>query len=1018
MTSPASVKEEALWLLDRMVPDGVPNNLAFAFRTDGRLSLRAVRGALTALVRRHESLRTVFRAEGAALTRTVLPAASVDLGVTRVPSTGEAPEDELAPFVAEPFAFTGEPLIRVAVLDGEPGDTLCFVVHHLVFDATSIPVFVEEFASAYGGLVAEGLVPADLTAVVPALTDPPARPESEAYWRELLDGHVARPAELACGRPDGPAPNLAGDHLLRNLPESAVAAVRRVQRTVRAPETVVLLAAYLLLLDAHGAGPELVVGVPAGTRPRTDPRAIGYHVNVLPLRTTIDPAESVRDFVRRTRDAYFDALTHADVPVDGLTRTVRRSGDSWRNMLFQHAFNYVEGPAIPPFVLGGVKAEPLHLENGSAKFDLELFVMSAADGVRIRAVYRTELFDPDDVALMIERYERLLHTLDADPDAPVGSLRVWSERDEAVIGAANATSADAAPGVLREIHARAVADPDAPAVLDGDRAVTRAGLWAGALAVRDALPGVGPGDIVAVAAPRGPELAAAVLGVWLTGAAYLPVDPDHPAPRVAYQLEDSGAGTLLWSGRLPSAAAPVVVEIPAVPATAAAPDAAVPDDDQGALAYLMYTSGSTGRPKGTLVGRGALANLVAHFAAELGAGDDHATVWLTTFAFDISGLELFVPLASGGRVVVAPDEARVNGRLLAEVIERHGADAVQATPTTWRAVLAEAGPALGGRQVLSGGEPLPPESARALLATGCELHHVYGPTETTIWSTSAVVPGPVEGRLDVGRPIRDTRVHILDADGRELPIGVRGELCIAGGGLARGYHGRPELTAERFPDAPGIGRHYRTGDTAYWRADGTLVLLGRSDRQIKLRGNRIELGEIEAALAGHPDLRSAAVVLDGDPSGDGRLVAFVTAAATAPSPEELWGWAGDRLPRAMVPAEFAVLDALPTTANDKVDYPALTRLAARRTAAAPSGGAETTDDELVGALLGFWRDLLELPDPDPHTNFFLSGGNSLQGALLGQRVEELTGVVVPLAEVFEHPTPLALAARIRGGSNA
>ncbi|WP_433226019.1 non-ribosomal peptide synthetase [Actinomadura formosensis] len=1014
---PATVREEALWLLDRMVP-GVPNNLAFAFRAEGRISLPAVRAALTALLRRHESLRTGYRAEGAKLTRTVLPVEEADAPeVLRLTSAGGEPEDEFAPFVARPFEMTGAPLLRAGLLVGPDGDALCFVVHHLVFDATSIPVFVEEFAAAYECLAAGRPLPPALAAVAPALPDPPVRAKSEEYWREQLAGHAAAPAALRCGRADVPAPTLAGDHLVRALPESAVAAVRRLQRTVRAPETVVLLAAYLLMLDAHGAGPDLVVGVPANIRPQDAPRAIGYHINVLPLRMRLDPGESVRDFVRRTRDGYFDALTHADVPVDELTRRTRRTGDTWRNMLFQHAFNYVEGFGVPAFALAGTKAEPLHLENGSAKFDLEFFVMSAPDGIRIRVVYRSELFDRDDVELMYERFEHLLLALESDPDAAVGALRAWGERDRSVIGAANDTAADDAPAVLTSVHARAAADPAATALVDGDRVVTRGGLWTAALAVRDALDGAGPGDIVAVAAPRGPELAAAVLGVWLTGAAYLPLDPDHPASRLAYQVDDSGAGTLLWSGKRPDVEVPRAVEVPPVPATGT--PGPVPDEDPDALAYLMYTSGSTGRPKGTLVGRRALANLVAHFADELGAGDGYAMVWLTTFAFDISGLELLVPLASGGHVVVAPDEARLNGRALADLLTRHQADAVQATPTTWRAVLDDAGQALGGRQALCGGEPPPPELARRLLDTGCELHHVYGPTETTIWSTSAVLFGPVDRQVNVGRPIRDTRVHVLDDRDRELPIGVWGELCIAGAGLADGYHGRPELTAERFPDVPGLGRVYRTGDTAFWHADGSLVLLGRGDRQIKLRGNRIELGEVEATLAEHPALRAAAVVLHGDPSADGRLIAYVTTAGTPPEPEELWRWAAERMPRSMVPARFAVVEAFPTTANDKVDYPALTRLAgqeeeaAARPAAARSDAGDTGGDELVTELLRLWHDLLGVPDPEPGTNFFLSGGDSLQGALLGQRVEELTSVGLPLAEIFEHPTPLALAARVR-----
>lgn len=545
------------------------------------------------------------------------------------------------------------------------------------------------------------------------------------------------------------------------------------------------------------------------------------------------------------------------------------------------------------------------------------------------------------------------------------------------------------------------------------------------------------GDTVAIALPRGAELAAAVLGTWLAGGAYMPVDPDHPAQRISYQLADSGARVLLT--RAPAADSHeqaveglngggliVLRPAPAVDAPVADIPARAPAIDPGAHAYLIYTSGSTGKPKGTLVTHRGLVNAVEHFVAELGAAPGDGMLWTTTFAFDISGLELYVPLASGGRVVAAPDEARVDGHSLLAVIERHAVRTIQATPTTWRMVLDKAAPALAGRQVLCGGETLPAALAERLVATGCELHHVYGPTETTIWSTSGTVSGQPGARVDIGRPIRNTKVLVTDPAGRELPVGVRGELCIAGDGVAAGYHGRPELTAERFLRHPEYGRYYRTGDLAYWRPDGTLALIGRSDRQVKLRGNRIELGEIEAVLLRHPGVSAVGVIVLGDPSADARLIAFtVPDPAVAVTAESLWDWARGELARSMVPQEFIIIGALPITANEKVDYPALTRIAAardqRHAAAGTTAAAEgviDADEELVTALIALWNELLERDDLTDGSNFFTEGGNSLLGMVIGQRLEQMTGVTLELAEVFEHNTPRKLAARVRSAAGA
>jgi amino acid adenylation domain-containing protein len=983
-----SRKEEALWLLESLVPGTGVNNLSVTFEVDGRLDRAAVRDTMTVLTRRHPILRTTFTATGDGLSRTVLPAGPVVRDV-----------DDLTEFIAEPFRFDGGPLLRAGLFDAGDRDVCCLAVHHLIFDTQSSKTLLREFAEVYDQILA-GQTP-DVQERQ-GFAEPEPKQDSLDYWRDRLSG--ARAPELRCGTTDVADPTLRGDRVLRTLSPEAAAAVRVMRKELRAPEAVVLLAAYVALLAAHGAGEDVVVGSPVDIRPPAARDAIGYHVNVVPLRVAAEPGSTFRQLVLATREVFFESLVHLDVPVDDLAADVGPG----RNVLFRHLFNYITGDGLAEFTIGGLTARPLMTENGFSKFDLELFVISTAGEIGLRAVYGTEFLDRETVEAMLARYEALLLTCAADPDRPTGELRVWSDQDHAVIEAANRT---ATPLATDSVLA-AIPVTDEPAVVDGDRTATYRQLWELAEATRRLLvaAGVTRGDVVAVAAPRGVGLAAAVLGTWLAGAAYLPIDPEHPEGRIAFQLEDSGARVVLADTPDRVAAGEVLV-VPehGVPGAIEYGEYRVAGDSP---AYLIYTSGSTGTPKGTLVSHRSLANLVADFAARLDARPGDGALWLTTFAFDISGLELFVPLTTGGRVVVAPDQARMDGRVLRELITGHDVRVVQATPTTWRVVLDAVADSLRGRKVLCGGESAPVQLAEDLLATGCEAHHVYGPTETTIWSTTGPFT-PVPGqRLDVGKPIANTQVMVMDPAGRELPPGVRGELCIAGAGVAIGYHDRPDLTAQRFGEHTEHGRYYRTGDEARWRPDGTLELLGRADRQVKVRGNRIELGEIEAALSRHPRVKATAVVLAGDASADASIVAFVVTAESGLD-EELRQHALRELPKAMRPQEFTFVDTLPTNANEKIDYPALTRRAAADRAGRPVAEAAGHDDELVATLIGLWRDVLESA-ADADTHFFENGGHSLKGALLVQRIEERTGIEVRLADLFAEPTPLLLARKIRG----
>ncbi|MFF3540101.1 amino acid adenylation domain-containing protein [Streptomyces sp. NPDC002466] len=1045
----ASRKEQALWLLEKLVPSGAVNNLSVVFSTDEPLGEWELQETLDALLARHETLRTVFHGADGALVKQTVPADRFTVPVDTRPMSKDDARAAVAELVATPFAFDGRPLVRAGHFQGPDGDVFCLVIHHIVFDTVSAGILLTELTGIYEAVAAGIDIPEELREPRPALNSSPYSQESLTYWRDHLRDFDPSALGLDCGTDDLPDPTLIGDSVLHTLSDDARDAVRRLQQELRAPEAVVLLAAYYLLLARHGAGPDLVVGSPANIRPADAPDAIGYHVNTLPLRARVNLDTGFRDLAAQAREAFFGAITHADVPVDVLLPEIRHTGSTWRNTLFRHLFNYVPNAGPPTFDIDGTTATRLLVENGYSKFDLEFFFLASPEEITIRGVFYTAVLSRSDTEFLLERYDALLVDLGRNPDRPMGELSALGPRDRAIIDAANDTAVEVTPPTLVEAIAGTVAHaPHAVAFEDGERTVTYAQLWRTALANRDRLreAGTRPGDVVALGGRRSPELAAAVLGTWLTGAAYLPLDPDHPAQRTAYLLEDSGAGIVLAApdfdhtprdgvrvrpmaavadlgdgsaGIGPAGIGPAGIGSvgTGLPDTGLTGDELAVTAEPGDTAYLIYTSGSTGKPKGTSITHRGLANAITHFRHEIGATADDVMLWLTTFTFDISGLELFVPLISGGRIAVAPDAARRDGQVLLDVLERHRVGIIQATPTTWNLIVDKAGHRLDGLCGLTGGEPMPPALARQITAAGCRLINMYGPTETSIYSTCGTIP-PGAITVDIGTPMDNTQLFVTDAEGRERPVGVRGELCIAGSGVALGYHNRPELTMDRFGSHLKLGPFYRTGDLACWRPDGTVELQGRIDRQVKLRGNRIELGEVEAVLLEHPQVQGVAVVVDDEAGGGPLLVAFVQCGTDTPADglaDRLWAHARATLPGSSVPQEFIVVDSFPATVSHKTDYLELKRMA-RQHRAARSAAAGTTaheGDALVADLVALWQELLDRSDVDGDTNFFAHGGHSLLGAQLVQRVEETVGTPLAMADLYTDPTPARLAARIR-----
>ncbi|MFF3275376.1 amino acid adenylation domain-containing protein [Streptomyces chrestomyceticus] len=1027
-----SPAEEALWRLESLAPGTSVNNVSVAFAVAGRVDAERLRVALAAVAERHQALRTGFRDAGSRLVKRVLAAGECPLPVGETELPGEPTPADLATVTAAPFPLDGTPPVRAALFRSPDTDVVCVTAHRLVLDDVSGPLLRDHLTAAYEE---------NTGTVGTAETGPAAAAPSLAFWRTELAGASTGTQELSCTAPDPDRPTLAAAQLDRILPASVEADLRRLADDLGVPPSAILLAAYCVLLETHGAGPDLLVGLPVDLRPVPAARALGRHTGEVPLRLRTEHKESVRDLVLRSAERLVAATAHAAAAEAELSRLLPPAAPGRPPLPFRHTFEHRTVTCPATFTFGGLAARTFPVPSGTARFDLHLTATAPQDphgATALRLRYRTELFDPALAELLLARYETVLRAFTADPDRAVGDVSWWSGRDHEIIGAANDTTGPVEPEtVLDAVRLQVRRAPDAVVVVDGERAVDYGQLWnaAHAMATRLKDTGVRPGDVVAIALPRGAELVAAVLGTWLAGAAYVPVDAAHPRERIRHQLSDSAATVLVadeHTAALAGPDGPAVLHAPPADQAPQVPATDAPVGDPAACAYLMYTSGSTGRPKGTLIGHAALANLAAHFAAQLAAAPGDTMLWTTTFAFDMSGVELFVPLVSGGRLVAAPDRARSDGRVLRALLERHDVRFVQATPTTWRLVADRAADCLRGRSVLIGGEPVPLPLARRLLAAGCELHHAYGPTETTIWSTSRVIDQDPGARLDVGRPIRNTRVHVSDAHGRDLPVGVRGELCISGTGVALGYHGRPELDAERFGVHPEHGRFYRTGDVACWRADGLIDLFGRIDRQVKLRGNRIELGEIEATLTAHPQVAAAAVIMVGDPSGDGVLIGCLEPSGDVLDTADVHEHARARLSRSMLPGDLVTVDPLPVNANGKVDLRELERIVTarrtHRTAPDPTGtgapdaagrpGVAAGADALTDQLVQVWRTVLRREDADADTDFFAAGGHSMLAAVAMQEFQNLSGRSLGLSEIFEQSTPRQLAARIRATDTA
>ncbi|RII13420.1 Dimodular nonribosomal peptide synthase [Streptomyces sp. YIM 130001] len=1015
---PLSFAQYRLWFLHRMEGPSATYNIPMSLRLTGDLDQDALRAALTDLTRRHETLRTVYPEHAGVPHQQVLHEATPCFET--VSTTTERLDAELTAAARHGFDLAGELPLRATLFRlGEREHVLLLLMHHIAGDGWSWPPLARDLSEAYAARCA-GHAPAfaplpvqyaDYTLWQSELLGDEHDPDSRygrqlAYWTDRLDG-ITGELELPTDRPRPAVATHRGDSVPFRITPELHQRLAALAGTSRASLFMVLQAAFAGLLTRHGAGTDIPVGSPiAGRTDEALDDLVGFFVNTLVLRTDTSGDPTFRELLERVRESDLAAYANQDVPFEKLVERLRPQRSLARHPLFQVMLAF-QNSGDARLALPGLDAEALPVGVGVAKFDLHLSMVElrAGDGgpggIQAALEYSTDLFDRSTAEALVDRFERLLDAVADDPDTTVSGVELlhpaerrrilddWNKTD----GTENGTDARV-PDLLERQVART---PDAVALVHGDESLTygqfnaRANRLARHLVAR----GAGPEQIVALRMERCTDLYVAMAAVLKAGAAYLPVDLSYPAERIALMIEDACPAIVL--DRLPED-------------LSGYPDTDLTDADRTAPllpehpAYVIYTSGSTGTPKAVVMPGSGLVNLLTWHGRRFPGGQGVRTAQFTAIGFDFSVQEIFSPLVMGKALVVPSEEVRRSAELLTEWLDTQQVCELFAPNLVVEAVAeaaAEAGRTLPHlTDILQGGEALTPsERMRAFAAAvpGRRLHNVYGPAETHAVTTHTLPADPAAWPPvgPIGRPVDHDRVYVLDGALRPVPPGVNGELYLAGAGIARGYLGRSGLTAERFVadpfGAPGA-RMYRTGDLGRWRPDGLLEFAGRSDHQVKVRGFRIEPGEVEAALTAHPHIATAAVLARQD-----RLVAYVVTREGADL-DDVRARLAARLPDFMVPSAYTVLEALPLTANGKLDRAALPSPDPTRTAGRAPG---TAREEI---LCGLFAEVLGTPQVCVDDNFFDLGGHSLLATRLLSRIRTALGVEVSLRDLFEGPT--------------
>ena len=994
---PLSSFQTRLWVLHRLEPDSTAYNMVTFWRHAHEADAADLEGLIRAVVRENEILRAAFRDDGVAPGICLLPPEAVRIAVLDLRGRSEADQEAAiqadrkaqarTPFDLAAEAPTRWTLYRVA----DTRWVILVAAHHIALDEWSLNLLRRRIESPQAQALS-AFQYVDYAAWQMRTQDPTAIRQELAWWEKKLAG-IPQLSTFPADRMSNMGEGETGATRPFRWDAELVSGLRSLIRREGATTYMALLAVCAAVLRAHSGQSDIVLGSPMGTRERTEfETMLGPFVNLLVLRLELDDDPSFVELLARAREVVLDAHDHRQVPFEMLVDRLAPARSFDRPPLCQVAV-----------VLHNASGESAPLiYGGGSVFDLTWYAREIDGRIEGSLEYRADLYEAATIDRIIGHLETVLRAAVSDPTRKLSQISLLTAAERRLLLARfndTASKIDRA-SAAEQFERQAAARPDRPAVVfEGDRLSygelnRRANQLARLLLER----GVGGGTLVGVNLERSLDMVVALLAVQKAGAAYVPFDPRFPADRLQFMLDDSGIVALIASeDKTAQFDLPLGVQVINLVAEAAALDAldqtdlaAKPAPEE--VAYVIYTSGSTGRPNGVAVSHGSLANFLGSMLIQPGLRDTDVIAAVTTISFDIAALELYLPLIVGARIELVSRDVAADGAALARLLSECGATVLQATPTTWR-LLIEAGWHAGDDfRAFCGGESMPRDLADRLLENVDELWNLYGPTETTIWSTAGRVARN-DAQISIGRPIANTSVYILDTAGVPTPIGLPGEIWIGGDGVAAGYHHRPELTAARFVADRFIGkdgaRMYRTGDLGRWSAEGDLFHMGRMDRQVKLRGFRIELGEIEAALHAHPTIARAVVVARNLTDEQPRLIAYIVYHPGRDlTATEARQHIKQTLPDYMVPSGFVAVDALPLTPNGKIDVRALPDPFGKQTI---GGAYEPPAPGLEQLVAEIWQEILKTERVGAGDNFFELGGNSLLSLRVVTAIEKRTG---------------------------
>ncbi|MEC0596264.1 non-ribosomal peptide synthetase DhbF [Bacillus spizizenii] len=1024
--------QTGIWFAQQLDPDNPIYNTAEYIEINGPINIALFEEALRHVIKEAESLHVRFGENMDGPWQMINPSPDVQLHVIDVSSEPDPEKTALnwmKADLAKPVDLGYDPLFNEALFIAGPDRFFWYQrIHHIAIDGFGFSLIAQRVASTYTALMKGQSVTdrsfGSLQAILEEDTDYRASEQYEKDRQFWLDRFADGPEVVSLA---DRAPRTSNSFLRQTayLPLSDVNALKESARYFSGSWHEVVIAVSAVYVHRMTGSGDVVLGLPMmgriGSASLNVPAMV---MNLLPLRLSVSFSMSFSELIQQISREIRSIRRHHKYRHEELRRDLKLIGENHR--LFGPQIN------LMPFDYGldfaGAQGTTHNLSAGPVD-DLSINVYDRTDGsgLRIDVDANPEVYSESDIKLHQQRILQLLQTASAGEDMLIGQMELLlPEEKKQVISEWNKTEKSEKLLSLQDMFKKqAILTPERIALICDDVQVNYQELNEKANRLAHLLieKGLGPEQFVALALPRSPEMVASMLAVLKTGAAYLPLDPEFPTDRISYMLEDAKPSCIITTEEI-AARLPDGLSVPQLVLDQTVTQEIVkrysPDNPNVSVslahpAYIIYTSGSTGRPKGVVVTLKSLSNFLLSMQEAFSLGEEDRLLAVTTVAFDISALELYLPLISGAQIVIAKKETIREPQALAKMIEYFDIDIMQATPTLWHALVTNEPETLRGLRVLVGGEALPSGLLQALQKLHCSVTNLYGPTETTIWSATAFLEEGLKGVPPIGKPIWNTQVYVLDNGLQPVPPGVVGELYIAGTGLARGYFRRPDLTAERFvadPYGPPGARMYRTGDQARWRADGSLDYIGRADHQIKIRGFRIELGEIDAVLAKHPDIEQAAVVVREDQPGDKRLVAYVVA-ASAIDTADLRRYVGASLPDYMVPAAFMEMDELPLTPNGKLDRKALP--APDFSTSVSDRGPRTPQEEI---LCDLFAEVLGLARVGIDDSFFELGGHSLLAARLMSRIREVMGAELGIDKLFDEPTVAGLAAHLDQAQSA